>query len=111
MKHFVKTPSCRSCLPTFDPSRPKTVPEEMKLGEDDSGEAQARISPEQLVCQQVSSSSQVRLSFSNVNIDVVLDFCFLQIYSHINIYLREQENMISNPVHRTLSRDRSCGRK
>ena len=71
MKHFVKTPSCRSCLPTFDPSRPKTVPEEMKLGEDDSGEAQSRISPEQLVCQQVSSSSQVRLSFSNVNIDVV----------------------------------------
>ena len=71
MKHFVKTPSCRSCLPTFDPSRPKTVPEEMKLGEDDSGEAQSRISPEQLVCQQISSSSQVRLSFSNVNIDVV----------------------------------------
>ena len=77
MKHFVKTPSCRSCLPTFDPSRPKTVPEEMKLGEDDSGEAQSRISPEQLVCQQVSSSSQARLSFSNVNIDVVYarSFC------------------------------------
>ena len=64
VEHFVKTPSCRSCVPTFDPSRPKTVPEEMKLGEDDSGEAQSRISPEQLVCQQISSSSQVRPSFS-----------------------------------------------
>ena len=74
--------------PTFDPSRPKTVPEEMKLGEDDSGEAQARISPEQLVCQQISSSSQVRLSFSNVNIDVVHTIRFVLFkFIHTLIYI------------------------